>query len=141
MTLLNYLNLAEIFFGWQYITVVPPYISCIFVLFFCVSSIIKVLLVEEIRVPEENYSPIASHWPTSWGIDCTLPCAEIKLTTFSGLGFGLWCLMPFSTKFQLYHGSQFYWWRKPEYPAVNSQFKTLPVGFTCYLISNKQSNQ
>ena len=35
-------------------------------------------------------------------------------TTFIGILVCLWCLMPLSTLFLLFRGSQFYCWRKPE---------------------------
>ena len=44
---------------------------------------------------------------------CSIECA-VRISGF-GLGLCLWCLTPLLTILPLYHGDQFYWWRRPKY--------------------------
>jgi hypothetical protein len=62
---------------------------------------------------------------------------------FTEIVIGLWHLMPLSTIFQLYHGGQFYWWRKTGVPRENhrpvtSHWKTLShMLYRVYLSVNR----
>jgi hypothetical protein len=48
-----------------------------------------------------------------------------RRTLYPVQGLMLWGLTSLSTLFQVFRGSQFYWWRKPEYPQKTTFMKTI----------------
>ena len=56
---------------------------------------------------------------------------------FKILMVGLWFLTPISAIVQLYHGGQFYWWRKPEYAEITTKLSQFIVKLVSHnVVSN-----
>ena len=54
-------------------------------------------------------------------------------------GLGLGCLMSLSTIFQLYRGSQFSWWRKPDYPEKSTDLSLTNISHNVVLSTPRPS--
>jgi len=72
-------------------------------------------ILESIYKPNIKFSfNISACWEFSLCNAISLSWNGVTISHFIG-GLGLQCLTPLSTIFQLYHGSRFYLWRKPEF--------------------------
>jgi len=61
----------------------------------------------------------------------TQPFAQVSLTCETQVkNYDYWYIRWLSTKFQLYLGSQFYWWRKIEYSPVTSNLSDTDISFS-----------
>ena len=62
-------------------------------------------------------------------LDMVYQICQVQMTQ---IDWFLLCLMPLSAIFQLYHGDQFQWWKKPEYPE-RTTYHGQATGKLCHL--------
>ena len=89
---------------------------------------------------------LESHWEkeTEWPKSAKVIYEFAWLILFCFVDF--LCLTPLSAIFQLYHGDQFQWWKKPEYPErttnhgqTTGKLYHLRLRVECTLFCNLQS--
>jgi hypothetical protein len=74
-------------------------------------------------------------------MDPTFGCQSVEGKFEKKSTFGLGCLTSLSAIFQLYHGGQFYWWRKPDCRRKPPTCRKSLTNFTFYVVSSTPRHQ